>query len=55
MVVVALLSGAEAGCAKNGCCFCNKDEGYVINMGLYKTDCDAGCEYKEGMIQFTEK
>ena len=42
-VVVALLLGsAEAGCGPNGCCYCHQTEGYVINTGSYKTNCDVG-------------
>jgi len=51
-VAVALLAGIEAGCGQFGCCYCHKDEGYVINQGrYYQTDCDAGydciCNHNE--------
>merc|ERR1711972_52710 len=45
LVVAALLLGeAEAGCNQNGCCYCHKDQGYVITSGLYQEDCDYGYE-----------
>merc|ERR1711862_884254 len=40
--VAAFLAGAEAGCDANGCCYCNSAQGYVVNKGVYKTDCDDG-------------
>ena len=45
VVSVLLLGEAEAGCNQNGCCYCHKDQGYVLTSGLYQDDCDYGCEY----------
>ena len=45
VVSVLLLGEAEAGCNQNGCCYCHKDQGYVLTSGLYQEDCDYGCEY----------
>ena len=50
-VAVALLAGVEAGCGQFGCCYCHKEQGYVINQGQFQSDCDTGCEYKsEGFL-----
>merc|ERR1712154_362993 len=41
-VGAVLLGWAEAGCNQDGCCYCHKEQGYVLQDGLYQEDCDYG-------------
>ena len=43
--VLSVMTGVEAGCNYNGCCYCHKYNGHVITHGEYAVDCDIGCKY----------